>query len=74
MATRFQLTSEELRIIAENGSPRDQAAAASGQFAQTFNQSIANQGARTRATPTQADVRRIDNAIDANTPATAAQA
>lgn len=69
MATRFQLTSEELRIIAENGSPRDQAAAASGQFAQTFNQSIANQGARTRATPTQADVRRIDNAIDANTPA-----
>ena len=72
MATGFQLTPEELRIIAENGSPRDQAAAASGQFAQTFNQSIANQGARTRATPTQADVRRIDNAIDASTPATAA--
>jgi hypothetical protein len=69
MATKFQLTPEELRIIAENGSPRDRAAAASGQFAQTFNQSIANQGARARATPTQADVRRIDNAIDASTPA-----
>ena len=47
MATGFQLTPEELRIIAENGSPRDQAAAASGRFAQTFNQSIANQGVRT---------------------------
>ena len=70
MATGFQLTPEELRIIAENGSPRDQAAAASGRFAQTFNQSIANQGVRAGAT--QADVRRIDNAIDANTPATAA--
>ena len=60
MATGFQLTPEELKIIAENGSPRDRAAAASGRFAQTFNQSIANQGASTRAT--QADVRRIDNA------------
>lgn len=55
MATGFQLSPEELRIIAENGSERDRAAAASGQFAQTFNQPIANQGVRagaTQVTPT----------------------
>ena len=44
MATGYQLTPEELRAVAENGSARDKAAAASGQFAQTFNQSIATQG------------------------------
>lgn len=44
MARGYQLTPEELRAVAENGSTRDKAAAASGQFAQTFNQSIANQG------------------------------
>jgi uncharacterized tellurite resistance protein B-like protein len=46
MASGYQLTPEELKAVAENGSARDKAAAASGQFAQTFNQSIANQGIR----------------------------
>jgi hypothetical protein len=50
MATGYQLTPEELKAVAENGSARDKAAAASGQFAQTFNQSIANQGLRSGAT------------------------
>lgn len=55
MASGYQLTPEELKAVAENGSARDKAAAASGQFAQTFNQSIANQGVRagaTQVTPT----------------------
>jgi hypothetical protein len=55
MASGYQLTPEELKAVAENGSERDKAAAASGQFAQTFNQSIANQGIRagaTQVTPT----------------------
>ena len=50
MATGYQLTPEELRAVAENGSARDKAAAASGQFAQTFNQSIATQGRKSGAT------------------------
>jgi len=50
MATGYQLTPEELKAVQENGSARDKAAAASGQFAQTFNQSIANQGVRSGAT------------------------
>jgi hypothetical protein len=48
--TGYQLTPEELRAVAENGSARDKAAAASGQFAQTFNQNIATQGIRSGAT------------------------
>jgi hypothetical protein len=50
MARGYQLTPEELRAVEENGSARDIAAARSGQFAQTFNQSIANQGVRAGAT------------------------
>ena len=50
MARGYQLTPEEAKAVAENGSARDQAAAASGQFAQTFNQSISNQGVRAGAT------------------------
>lgn len=50
MASGYQLTPEEQAAVAENGSARDKAAAASGQFAQTFNQSIANQGIRSGAT------------------------
>lgn len=65
MATGYQLTPEELRAVQENGSPRDQAAAASGRFAQTFNQPIANQGVRAGATgnstsPTAGDLARAD--------------
>jgi hypothetical protein len=57
MASGYQLTPAEQAAVAENGSARDKAAAASGQFAQTFNQPIANQGVRagaTQVTPTQA--------------------
>ena len=61
MATGYQLTPEELRAVAENGSARDKAAAASGQFAQTFNQSIAAQGVRSGAT-------QISSTWDDNSP------
>jgi len=50
MPQGYQLTPEEAKAVAENGSARDKAAAASGQFAQTFNQPIANQGVRAGAT------------------------
>ena len=50
MAGGYQLTPAEQAAVAENGSARDKAAAASGQFAQTVNQSIANQGVRSGAT------------------------
>lgn len=50
MATGYRLTPDELKAIQENGSARDKQAAASGQFAQTVNQSIANQGVRAGAT------------------------
>lgn len=48
MSKRFQLTPEELKIIEENGSARDIAAARSGQFTQTFNQNLINQSAAVR--------------------------
>lgn len=50
MPAGYQLTPAEQAALAENGSARDKAAAASGQFAQTFNQPIANQGVRSGAT------------------------
>ena len=62
MATGYQLTPEELRAVAENGSARDKAAAASGQFAQTFNQTIATQGIRSGATQVGATTQAPSNA------------
>jgi hypothetical protein len=50
MATGYRLTPDELKAVQENGSARDKQAAASGQFAQTFNQKIAEQGVRSGAT------------------------
>jgi hypothetical protein len=50
MPAGYQLTPAEIAAVLENGSVRDKAAAASGQFAQTFNQSIATQGVRSGAT------------------------
>ena len=50
MPAGYQLTPAEQAALAENGSARDKAAAASGQFAQTFNQPIANHGVRSGAT------------------------
>ena len=65
MARGYQLTPEELKAVAENGSARDKAAAASGQFAQTFNQSIANQGRKSRATRAEATAKAPPKASDA---------
>ena len=48
--TGYQLTPAEQAAVADNGSTRDKAAAASGQFAQTFNQTIATQGRKSNAT------------------------
>lgn len=48
--TGYQLTPAEQAAVADNGSTRDKAAAASGQFAQTFNQTIATQGRKSGAT------------------------
>ena len=67
MATGYQLTPDELKAVQENGSDRDKAAAASGQFAQTFNQSIANQGIRAGAT-------QVSNATQTQAPPKAADA
>ena len=50
MATGYRLTPDELKAVQENGSASQKAAAASGQFAQTFNTSIAAQGVRAGAT------------------------
>ena len=50
MATGYQLTPEEARAVAENGSARDRAAAASGQFAATGNPTLTAQGVRAGAT------------------------
>lgn len=50
MPSGYQLTPAELAAVQENGSARDKAAAASGQFAQTFSQPLANQGVRAGAT------------------------
>ena len=67
MASGYRLTPEEIKAVQENGSARDKQAAANGQLAQTFNQKIAQQGIRGKAT-------QISSTWDDNSPLPPAKA